>query len=203
MNRWLLAPVKPLAEAKSRLAPVLTEQARAALMRDLLNHTLALAVQSRLFVQLLVISRDPTVWEIAHSSGAAALAEKGNDLNSALHQGRAYAQRRGAGSLLIIPADLPLLTITDLQALCSLASVGDGVVVSPSQDGGTNALHLRLPSSLPFRFGEDSFALHLAAARAAGLAPVTYDSPTLRMDLDWPTDLAALPSVLQRSLEHF
>jgi 2-phospho-L-lactate guanylyltransferase len=203
MNCWLLAPVKPLAEAKSRLAPVLTSQARAALMRDLLNRTLALAAQSRLFTQLLVISRDPAVWELAHESGAAALAEEGNDLNSALHQGRSYAQQRGAAGLLIIPADLPLLTVADLHALCSLASVGDGFVVSPSQDGGTNALHLRLPSSLPFCFGEDSFARHLTVARAGGLAPVTYDSPTLRMDLDWPQDLATLPSVLQRSLQHF
>jgi 2-phospho-L-lactate guanylyltransferase len=203
MNRWLLAPVKPLAEAKSRLAPVLSARARAALMRNLLNHTLTLAAQSHLFAQLLVISRDPAVWEQARLFGAAVLVEEGNDLNSALHQGREYALRCGAGSLLIIPADLPLLTVADLQALCSVASVGDGIVVSPSQDGGTNALHLRLPSDLPFCFGEGSFARHLSAARTAGLAPVTYDSPTLRMDLDWPQDLAALPSVLQRCLEHF
>jgi 2-phospho-L-lactate guanylyltransferase len=162
-----------------------------------------LAAQSHLFAQLLVISRDPAVWAIARTYGAVALAEEGSDLNSALHQGRAFAQHSGAGGLLIIPADLPLLTAADLHALCSLANVGDGIVVSPSQDGGTNALHLRLPSNLPFCFGEDSFARHLSAARTGGFAPVTYDSPTLRMDLDWPQDLAVLPSVLQRSLQQF
>jgi 2-phospho-L-lactate guanylyltransferase len=186
MSRWLLTPVKPLAEAKSRLAPVLDAGARAALMQRLLRRTLALAQQSRLFACLLVVSRDPQVWEIARTAGAVALPEAGDELNRALLQGAAYAGAAGAGSLLILPADLPLLGLQDLTALCTLGEQGDGLVLGPAQDGGTNALHLHLPPGLPFCFGENSFARHQAAAAAAGLTPALYDSPTLRFDLDAP-----------------
>lgn len=192
MSRWLLAPVKPLAEAKSRLAPVLAADERSALTRRLLERTLALAQHSSLFDHILVISRDPLVWEIARVAGVDALPELGDDLNSALQQGACHAWRQEAHSALIVPADLPLLRAEDLAALCALGEEGDGLVIGPAQDGGTNALHLRLPPALPFCFGEDSFARHQAAARAAGLIPQVYDAPTLRFDLDRPEHWLAL-----------
>lgn len=194
--RWLLAPVKPLAEAKSRLAPVLTTDERAAVMRALLARTLAVAVDSRLFASLVVVSRDPLVWEAARAAGAEALAEEGDDLNGALEQGRRYAQAAGAHSLLVLPVDLPWLAAEDLHALCRLGESGAGLVIGPAHDGGTNALYLPLPCALPFCFGEDSYARHLAAAARAGLLPAVYDSPTLRFDLDTPADLAGMRSGL-------
>lgn len=197
MNRWLLAPVKPLAEAKSRLAPVLGMADRSALARRLLERTLALAQQSSLFDHILVVSRDPLVWEIARAAGADALPELRGDLNSALQQGACHAWRQGAHRALIVPADLPLLRLEDILALCALGEEGNGLVIGPAQDGGTNALYLRLPPALPFCFGEDSFARHLAAARAAGLIVQVYDSPTLRFDLDLPEHWLALSARLE------
>lgn len=197
MTRWLLAPVKPLAEAKSRLAPVLDATARGELMGRLLRRTLALAQQSALFDCILVVSRDPQVWQIARSTGACALPEQGHELNSALQQGAAHALASGAHSLLILHADLPLLRAEDLAGLCALGETGDGLVLGPAEDGGTNALHMRLPPALPFCFGEDSFARHQAAARAAGLVAAVYDSPTLRFDLDRPEQWRALASLAQ------
>jgi 2-phospho-L-lactate guanylyltransferase len=207
LKRWLLAPVKPLAEAKSRLAAILNGEERAAVMRDLLERTLMLAAGSELFDELLVISRDPLVWEVARRLGARALPEEGEDLNRALEQGRRYAAAAGVNHLLVLPADLPWLTRTDLQELCRLGETGGsdgisggisdgGTVIAPSQDGGTNALYLRLPHAMPFCFGENSFARHLAAAAALGAAARVYDSPTLRFDLDTPADLARLRTVL-------
>ena len=197
MNRWLLAPVKPFAEAKSRLASVLTPAERGLLMRSLLERTLALAQESNLFARLLVVSRDPLVWEVAHRGGADTLPEQGEDLNSALAQGRLFATAAGVDRLLILPADLPWLTISDLQGVCALGDQGDGIVLGPAQDGGTNVLHLRLPSELPFCFGEGSFQRHMDAARAVGLTPAVYTSPTLQFDLDTPADWATLVSVVQ------
>lgn len=194
MSRWLLAPVKPFAEAKSRLASVLTPAERSSLMRSLLERTLALTLESDLFARMLVVSRDPRVWEVARRAGAYTLPELGEDLNSALAQGRRFAAAAGVEQLLILPADLPWLTLLDLQAVCALGERGDGVVVGPAQDGGTNVLHLRLPSDLPFCFGEQSFRRHMEAARAAGLTPVVYSSPTLQFDLDTPADWATLVS---------
>ncbi len=201
MNRWLLAPVKPFAEAKSRLASVLTPDERANLMRSLLERTLTLALESKLFAGLLVISRDPLVWEAARRAGACPLPEEGVGLNNALMQGRRYAEDAGIQDLMILPADLPWITKADLQAVCLLGEQGDGIVVGPSQDGGTNVLHLRLPSAFPFCFGENSFARHLEAAALYGVTPLVYDSPTLQFDLDTPVDLATLLSISQQVMQ--
>ena len=48
------------------------------------------------------------------------------------------------------------------------------------------------PDAMPLRFGEPSFAGHLAAARARGLAPRVLVLHGLGLDVDTPDDLAAL-----------
>ena len=89
-------------------------------------------------------------------------------MNSALDQGRRFAAAAGVDQLLILPADLPWLTISDLQAVCALGEQGDGIVLGPAQDGGTNVLHLRLPSDLPFCFGVKSFQCHMDSGTRGG-----------------------------------
>ena len=58
MNLWLVVPVKPFDESKSRLAAILARQERAALTRSLLTRTLHVAQASGHFARLLVVSRD-------------------------------------------------------------------------------------------------------------------------------------------------
>jgi 2-phospho-L-lactate guanylyltransferase len=115
MKLWLLVPVKPLEEAKSRLAGVLAPGERTTLMRGLLARTLRLADESHLFVQRLVVSRDAEVWQTARQEGALALAEEGAELNQALAQGCRWAEQGGADAVMILPADLPLLRALDLE----------------------------------------------------------------------------------------
>ena len=61
MNLWLVVPVKPFDESKSRLAAILARQERAALTRSLLTRTLHVAQASGHFARLLVVSRDDAV----------------------------------------------------------------------------------------------------------------------------------------------
>jgi len=191
MNLWLVVPVKPFDESKSRLAAILARQERAALTRSLLTRTLHVAQASGHFARLLVVSRDDAVLAVAAAAGAATLAEAGADLNRALRQGCDHALRQGAEAALILPADLPLLTMADLDRLAE-AAAGAGLVLAPSQDGGTNALLLRLPLPMPLCFGPDSFRRHQQAAAARRLTVAVCATPSLAFDLDWPEDLAAL-----------
>jgi 2-phospho-L-lactate guanylyltransferase len=84
-----------------------------------------------------------------------------------------------------------LLTAEDLDELFKLVPTGNGMVIAPSHDGGTNALLLRPPQAIAYAFGEDSFARHRAMAAAAELACHTYHSSTLALDIDHPEDLLA------------
>jgi 2-phospho-L-lactate/phosphoenolpyruvate guanylyltransferase len=197
MKLWLIVPVKPLQEGKSRLASVLTPVERATLMSRLLQQLLLRAQSAAMFDEILVVSRDPEVWALAHLTGAGALREEGRELNLALEQARRWALDQGAEAILVLPADLPLVTVTDLRQLVQLVYERPGVVLAPSRGGGTSALLLRPPNAIPFSFGLDSFRQHRHLAHAAGHALQIYQSETLAFDVDLPEDWSAIKPSLQ------
>ena len=109
-------------------------------------------------------------------------------LINALVQARQAAVARGAEAILVLPVDLPLLTIDDVRKLYKLGAQQRGVVIAGSQDGGTNALLLRPPMAIDFAFGTDSFQRHSALAQLRGYPCQTLQSTTLAFDLDGPED---------------
>ncbi len=186
---WLLLPVQPFGVGKSRLATVLSRPARALLSQQMLAHVLTQTQAANVLTGILVISRDPAALAQAAAAGAMAVREKRRGLNAALTQARAVAMAHGAQAVLALPADLPLLTAADIQRLVLAGAAGNGVVIAPSRDRGTNALLLRPPQAIDFAFGPGSSARHQALAQAAGLTCQLVESPTLAFDVDWPEDL--------------
>jgi 2-phospho-L-lactate guanylyltransferase len=108
MNLWLLIPVKPFAEGKSRLAATLDNDERALLSRRLLRRVLQISRISELFAGILVISRDPEVLREAAEAGSNVMVERSTGLNQALSAARDGAVDDGADAILILPTDLPL-----------------------------------------------------------------------------------------------
>ena len=195
MKLWLIAPVKPFAEGKSRLAAVLSWQQRRALNQALFHNLLAQAQAAQCFTGVIVVGRDPQMlagiaWDQVHFEQ-----EEKHSLNEALEQGRRRALLCHADAILILPADLPLLTTADIVQLYNLGKAHPGMVIAPSHDGGTNALLLHPPPTMPFGFGQNSFVRHCALAKAAGLPYRIFESASLSFDLDWPKDLAQLSIV--------
>lgn len=196
MNIWLVLPVKPFALGKSRLSTVLDKSARIALNRALMMHVLETALATKRFAGIVVVSRDPVVREIAHSYFVESLEEEDEELNLALLQGRTYLMQKQVDGLFVLPADLPLLTVDDLNLVLDAGEATNSVVIAPSPDGGTNALLLRPPDVLPFQFGHNSFQHHCASAHRAKLVVHQVSSPGLQTDIDMPSDLLQLPSSL-------
>ena len=192
-----VVPVKDLRGTKSRLRPVLDPAARAGLTVYMMGRVVS-AVKEAGVAEVCVVSPDPVVLGEARKRGATPLPQESRGLNPALEEGRWWARARGASSLLVLPADLPLLGAGDVRAVLNQGAGegGDGapsVVISP--DGarsGTNALLLRPPHALPFAFGPDSFAKHLRSANERGLDARVCENAHLAFDLDTAGDLARL-----------
>ena len=114
----------------------------------------------------------------------------------------------GARSLLVLPGDLPLLSVEALDELLMAADAGlvaaaggPLVAIVPSDaGGGTNALLLRPPDVIAPAFGPGSFEAHLRAAAAAGAAVQVVSDPSLGFDLDTPDDLERLDPARLREL---
>jgi len=185
-------PVKGLAKAKSRLSDRLTPAERAQLVLHLLDRVLAAVFASALVQRCLVVSPDPLVRTSAEAAGAVAVDEAtpGAGQNAALEHARRVARRWNPTALLVLSGDLPLLTPQDLEMICRLGAEDGTVVVAPDRPRtGTNALHLRPPDLLPFRFGAGSFRQHVREARDCAARIRAYYGSGTAFDLDVPEDL--------------
>ena len=191
MTLFAVVPVKDLAGAKSRLKPILNAPGRAGLTIYMMNKVLA-ALQEAGVERACVVSSDRTVLCLAEEAGATRLFQESQGLNAALDEARDWAISEGASALLVLPADLPLLHRSDVEAVLEAAQEVEGplAVVSPdAMDEGTNALLLRPPDALPFSFGQDSFDAHLKAARERGLSTRVCERSRIAFDLDTGDDL--------------
>ena len=99
--------------------------------------------------------------------------------------------------LLILHADLPLVTAEALRDLIAQAPEAPSATLVRPGDGGTNAMLLRPPGRFPLAYGRGSGDLHESAAREAGLAVRRADAPALALDLDTPSDVRALLSTAE------
>ncbi|MBD0356366.1 MAG: coenzyme F420-0:L-glutamate ligase [Rubrobacter sp.] len=192
MTLFAVVPVKDLVGTKSRLAPVLNASARAGLTMYMMKNVLS-ALRGAGVERVCVVSPDRTVLEIAEEAGAATLLQESSGLNPALEEARHWAVERGASSLLVFPADLPLLKAPDVGVVLEAAERAEGPLAVVSPDAGrtgTNALLLRPADALPFAFGPNSFDAHLNAARERGLSIKVCEGTRLAFDLDTAEDLA-------------
>ena len=191
MTLWAIVPVKPLRRGKSRLAGTLSEDERTELNRSLLQNTLKTFANLKEVEEVLVISRDPQALAIARQHGARTVREDGQpELNTALKRATVIAQVYATRGVLVLPADLPLVTRADVLTLIEHAGEPPAVVIAPDRHGtGTNALLISPAGLIEYDFGENSFQRHCQRAREAGARLEIVDLPTLGLDLDLPEDL--------------
>ncbi|HUK60063.1 MAG TPA: 2-phospho-L-lactate guanylyltransferase [Stellaceae bacterium] len=190
---WAVVPVKELDLAKTRLAPVLDASARRALMLAMLEDVLAALAGARHLAGIIVATLDPVAAAVARRFGAdISRADAGRGHSEAVAAvARALARKNAA--MLTLAADIPLACAADIDALARRGAGRRRFVIVPSRDGtGTNAALCNPADLVPLRFGAPSFRAHLAAARARGLKPAVLRRPRLALDIDEPSDLAAL-----------
>lgn len=203
MTIWAIVPVKPLRLGKSRLSGVLTDDERAILNRKFLEQTLDILHKLPEVVQTLVVSRDPAALAIAREFGARTVLEDGNpNLNAALTRATLLARNYATRGVLVLPADLPLLTQEDLRDLFACVRRTPCVVVSPDRhQDGTNALFMTLGGMIPYSFGPGSFYRHCEAAQKAGAHLEIMQNSHIGLDLDTPEDLRILKSLEQSMIK--
>jgi 2-phospho-L-lactate guanylyltransferase len=199
MTLWAIVPVKPLRRGKSRLANVLTQDERTDLNRRLLVHTLDTLTAIPELDQVLVISRDTAALSLARDYGARTVQENGAPkLNLALARATIVAQQYATRGVLIVPADLPLITPEDVYAMLARAKNPPVVVVAPDRHRqGTNALLVCPAGIIEYEFGPGSFERHCERALRAGAQLEICELPSLALDMDLPEDLQMVSETLE------
>ncbi len=202
MTLWAIVPIKPLRRGKSRLSGVLTEDERTDLNRRLLSHTLETLTSIPDIEHVLVVSRDPAALALARQHGARTVQENGApQLNLALARATVVVKNYQTRGVLIVPADLPLLTVEDIHAMIERACDPPVVVIAPDRHQlGTNALLICPLGVIPYEFGPGSFQRHCASAREAGARLEIVTLPSLGLDMDLPEDLEQVSAEFEHYL---
>lgn len=190
---WAVLPVKDLHHAKQRLAGVLSATERQALFAAMLEDVLSTLAACERLGGIMLVSRDPHATELAARYDARVLAEPKNRGHTAASSfGAAMLAREGAAGMIQVPADIPLVTVADMDAVLEAHGAAPAITIAPSRDKlGSNAVACSPPDVLPLRFGDDSFFPHLERARGLGIEPRIVERPGLALDVDTPADLAA------------
>jgi len=191
MTLWAIVPVKPLRRGKSRLAGVLSQDERTRLNSRLLEHTLDTLMAIPEIEHVLVISRDTQALALAREHGARTVQENGAPhLNIALARATFVAQKYVTRGVLIVPADLPLITPEDVRAMLERAKDPPVVVVAPDRHfKGTNALLVCPAGLIEYDYGPGSYQRHCERARQVGARLEIVELPSLALDVDLPEDL--------------
>lgn len=183
-----LIAIKERARCKTRLADVLRPPERIDLVRSMLTAVLAAAENAQTVHQVIVISpeRDTVPAEIP------VLADTGESLNTALIQAHTMVREFGCHEIVVLPADLPLITSAEIDELVRAARTGGFAMATDAAGVGTNALCLMSIQPFRFQFGPDSRRLHLQEAQRLGSSPQVVHLPGLEFDVDSSADLDLL-----------
>jgi 2-phospho-L-lactate guanylyltransferase len=103
--------------------------------------------------------------------------------------------------VLIVPADLPLITEEDIRTMLERAKDPPVVVIAPDRrHNGTNALLVCPAGLIEYEYGPGSFQRHCLRAEQIGARLEVCELPTLALDMDLPEDLAMVSETMERYL---
>ncbi|HKX11083.1 MAG TPA: 2-phospho-L-lactate guanylyltransferase [Stellaceae bacterium] len=190
---WAVVPAKDLAQAKQRLAGVLTPEERQGLAQAMLEDVLTSLAGVLALAGTIVVTREAALAAIARSFDAHVIADLRHEgPSAAIMLAANELAAEGAAGMLAIPADVPLASAAEIGEIASVATARPAVTLVPAlADMGTNAIALTPSDAIPIRFGKQSFFQHLEAALERGLTPRILRLPGIGLDIDRPEDLAA------------
>lgn len=199
-DAWALVPLRGLHRGKERLAGVLDDAARGALIEAMARDVLAALIAAGFApARVLLVSGDAEANPLAQALGIGVfrpVPATSDPLNTALREAADFARAEGAASVLMLHADLPCVSagaLAALHAAHALRTVLPRVSLVADRAGtGTNCLLLTPPACMALCFGADSRAGHRAAAAAAGVDYTEFTHGHLAFDVDFAEDLHAL-----------
>jgi 2-phospho-L-lactate/phosphoenolpyruvate guanylyltransferase len=190
----LLIPIKDPANAKTRLASLLSADERRRLAWAMFEDVSRAAASATKADRVVIVTNYEKALDRARQLGWDALIEEAQASESASIDwaSRALAER-GFDAVMRLPADLPLIQPEDIDELLSIDLRAPAALLVPSREGtGTNAIIRTPPALFPSRFGPNSLALHEEEAARVGVECLIVQNSRIALDIDEPSDIEML-----------
>ncbi|MDB5590558.1 2-phospho-L-lactate guanylyltransferase [Enterovirga sp.] len=190
---WAVLPVKSFRAAKQRLGPAHPALFRQGLARAMVEDVLAGLQSSRLLAGFVVVTSDPDAAALGAQYGGRVVREEAEfGQTAAVTAVGAMLAAEGRGGMLTIPGDVPGITGAELDRVIEAHGEGPSFTIVPAHDRrGSNCVVMSPPNAVQLSFGNDSFLVHLDAARARGIEPRIIEMRGIGLDVDNPNDLCS------------
>ena len=191
---WCIIPIKSLNQAKHRLKHVLYPDERQEFFKAMFEDVLSTMMSVPDFEQVAVATVCPAAGIIAKKYGAIVLSTSQDEgQTAAVERSAKILDAREITSMLVIPGDVPLVTVEEIKIVLDLHEKAPSMTIVPAQDElGSNCIALSPTIAAPLRFGPNSYFPHLETARKLGLSLQSPKLPGLGLDIDTPEDLLVL-----------
>ena len=181
-----VVPLKNLKLAKSRLSNILAEGERQELVLAMFDDVLV-SLRESPFIEKIFLVADKYFNPIADVQMITEIKNRGYD--EAIIEALKDSRVNQAQAMLILPADLPLVSRDELDTLIRDQEDGSIRIAGARDQDGTNALVMKPPSLLSTSFGVGSFERHKKFAKALSVKIEEVNLPGLSFDVDTEKDL--------------
>src|SRR3990170_6074041 len=191
MKVFAIVPVKELSASKRQLSAVLSPEERCSLTAAMLEEVLK-ALKSSAITEIIIVGAGSLAQQVADKHGASYLSKGRVGLDRAVKKAVEWCLEKKADAVLVLPANIPLTSSKDIDRIVELGSEEPSVVLSPSLNGGMNALFLNPPNMIQACFGPSCFFKNVEAAIKKDVIIRFYSSRDIAMGVDSEEDLQRL-----------
>ncbi|MBB44814.1 MAG: 2-phospho-L-lactate guanylyltransferase [Rhodospirillaceae bacterium] len=181
-----VVPLKNLKLAKSRLSNILAEGERKELVLAMFDDVLV-SLRASHFIDEIFIVADKYFDPVADVQLITEIKNRGYD--EAIVEALKDSRINQAQAMLILPADLPLVSRDELNTLIKDQEDRSIRIAGARDQDGTNALVMKPPHLLATSFGVGSFKRHKKFAKALSVKIEEVNLPGLSFDVDTEKDL--------------
>ena len=181
-----VVPLKNLKLAKSRLSNILAEGERQELVLAMFDDVLV-SLRASHFIDEIFLVADKYFDPVADVQMITEIKNRGYD--EAIIEALKDSRVNQAQAMLILPADLPLVSRDELNTLIRDQEDRSIRIAGARDQDGTNALVMKPPHLLATSFGVGSFKRHKKFAKALSVKIEEVNLPGLSFDVDTEKDL--------------
>src|SRR5258706_4345966 len=146
---WAVVPVKETEGAKERRAGVVPAARRQAWALAMIEDVLAALTAAQGLAGIALVTLDPHAMQLAAQYGAKCIEDGARDGHTGSVTAAArQLKARGAGGILQVPGDIPLITAGEIEALLAAHKPAPSFTIAPSHDEIGIALDIDNPADL-------------------------------------------------------
>ena len=191
MRVFAIIPIKELSASKRQLSAVLSPEERCSLTAAMLEDVLK-ALKSSMITEIIIVGAGSLAQQVADKHGASYLSKGRVGLDRAVKTVVEWCLEKKVDAVLVLPANIPLTSSKDIDRIVELGSEEPSVVLSPSLNGGMNAIFLNPPNVIQAYFGPNCFFQNVETAIKKDVIIRFYSSREIAMNGDSEEDLQRL-----------